>query len=117
MSCGKTHTRRQAHQHRRKAVVQRHKRIVIVQSINGPKKRRKAVKKKINKRVQARGFIFSMKALKAWERKHPFKNNNFCRVKLRYAAWTKAQQAAWDKKHPFKPWTEAQWQAWFKKHH
>jgi len=121
MSCGKTHTRRQAHNHRRQQVVkrhqvQKHKRIVIVQSINGPKKRRTVVKKRVKKRVQARGFIFSMKALKAWERKHPFKNNTFCQMKFRYARWTKAQMAAWDKTHPFKPFTQAQMEAWFKAH-
>lgn len=82
------------------------------------------IKKRIAAKQQVRVYYYSLKALQAWERKHPFKNNTFCFSKLRYAAFTKAQMAQWFKSHPFKSnykftnksYTAAQWKAWDKAH-
>lgn len=115
MSCGKTHTRRQVHQHRRQHVMKRRGFVQQIMQAK-PKRRHVTVVRRRKHVIARRKFKFNLKQLQAWERKHPFKNNANCHFKLRYAAFTKAQMAEWFKKHPFKPYTQAQISAYYRTH-
>lgn len=107
MSCGKTPTRRQEHGKRRVSVAKKHagkignhrvtpparghKRIVIVRHVPPPLPRPKqkvtpSPRKMAHSKLSAR----ERRALRAWERRHPFKR------------MTRAQFRAWERAHPLK---------------
>lgn len=109
MSCGRTPTRRQEHGKRRMSAASRHagkiarhkvappvtghKRIVITRHVPAPlPKPKQKVTPVPRKMAQPRMSPAELRALRAWERRHPFKDKRM----------TRAQFLAWERAHPLR---------------
>lgn len=98
MSCGKVHTRRQAHAVRRVKVTARHSVPVKRRAVTPVKKKIVKAKKTTRVVVKVKKKAFSLAALRAWEKKHPFT----CHVKTRTAAVVRKKTAQKKLAAPFR---------------